>query len=58
MLFDWQAARHRRPEFEQAAKAIEAAIDACLKDPAMRTADLGGKLGTKAFTRQAANLIG
>jgi 3-isopropylmalate dehydrogenase len=58
MLFDWQAARHRRPEFEQAAKAIEAAIDASLQNPATRTPDLGGKLGTKAFTRQVANLIG
>ena len=29
-----------------------------MKHPAMRTADLGGKLGTKAFTRQVVELIG
>jgi len=58
MLLEWLAARHQRPEFEQAAKAIEAAIDASLKDPATRTADLGGKLGTQAFGKQVAGLIG
>ncbi len=58
MLFEWLATRHKRPEFDQAAKAIEAAIDASLKDPATRTADLGGKLGTQAFSKQVASLIG
>ena len=29
-----------------------------LKDPATRTADLGGKLGTRAFARHVASLIG
>ena len=58
MLLEWLAARHRRPEFEQAAKAIETAIDASLQSPATRTADLGGKLGTKAFTRQVVESIG
>jgi isocitrate/isopropylmalate dehydrogenase len=33
-----------------AADAIEAALDACLADPARRTRDLGGALGTKDFT--------
>ncbi|HET9403229.1 MAG TPA: isocitrate/isopropylmalate dehydrogenase family protein [Burkholderiales bacterium] len=58
MLFEWLAARHRRPEFEQAAKAIESAIDTSLKDAATRTADLGGKLGTKAFAATVAARIG
>jgi 3-isopropylmalate dehydrogenase len=58
MLFEWLAARHKRPELGQAAKAIESAIDASLKDPATRTADLGGKLGTRAFARHVAGLIG
>jgi 3-isopropylmalate dehydrogenase len=58
MLFEWLAARHKRPELDQAAKAIESAIDASLKDPATRTADLGGKLGTRAFARHVAGLIG
>ena len=58
MLFEWLAARHRRSELDQAANAIESAIDASLKDPATRTADLGGKLGTRAFARHVAGLIG
>ena len=58
MLFEWLAVRHKRPELEQAARAIESAIDASLKDPATRTADLGGKLGTRAFARHVAALIG
>jgi len=58
MLLEWLAARHKRSEFEQAAKAIEAAIDASLKDPATRTADLGGKLGTQAFGKHIASRVG
>ena len=50
MLLDWLATRHGRPAFAAAAQAIDAAIDALLKDPARRTPDLGGPLGTKAFT--------
>src|SRR6187549_3652921 len=58
MLLEWLAARHRRPEFEQAAKAIETAIDASLQSPATRTADLGGKFGTQAFGKHIAGLVG
>ena len=50
LLLGWLARRHQRPEFAQAERDLEAAIDALIKDPATRTADLGGKLGTKAFT--------
>ena len=57
MLFDWLAARHSRAEFDQAAKAIEAAIDAALKSPATRTRDLGGTLGTQAFAKHIADQI-
>jgi 3-isopropylmalate dehydrogenase len=45
-------------ELDQAARAIESVIDAVLKDPTTRTADLGGKLGTRAFARHVAALIG
>ena len=58
MLLEWFAARHRRPEFVRAAQAIEAVIDASLQNSATRTADLGGKLGTKAFGKHVAGLIG
>lgn len=33
-----------------AADAIEAAVGECLRSPATRTGDLGGELGTRAFT--------
>ncbi len=58
MLFEWLATRHKRPEFDQAAKAVETAIDAALQKPDTRTRDLGGKLGTKAFGKHVAGLIG
>ena len=58
MLFEWLAARHKRPEFEAAAKTIEAAIDAALKSPYTRTVDLKGRLGTQAFAKHVAGLIG
>jgi isocitrate/isopropylmalate dehydrogenase len=58
MLLEWLAGRHKRPEFEQAAKAIEGAIDTALQNPDTRTADLKGKLGTEAFGKHIAGLIG
>ncbi|MGH8642097.1 MAG: isocitrate/isopropylmalate dehydrogenase family protein [Burkholderiales bacterium] len=58
MLLEWLAARHKRPEFERAAKAIESAIDAALQSPDTRTADLKGKLGTRAFGNHIAGLVG
>ena len=51
MLLEWLAAKHKRPEFDAAAKAIEAAIDASLQSPETRTPDLGGKLGTRAYAK-------
>jgi isocitrate/isopropylmalate dehydrogenase len=42
MLLQWLG-------FEQAHDAIDSAIDRLLEDPARRTKDLGGPLGTKAF---------
>lgn len=51
MLLTWLAARLKRPEFAKAGAAIEAAVEATLDDPATRTGDLGGTLGTKAFTQ-------
>ena len=42
MLLDWM-------KLEKAAKAIDAAVDKVLSQPEKRTADLGGRLGTRAF---------
>ena len=49
MLLGWLARRHGRPEFAEAERAIDAAVDALIADPKQRTADLGGPLGTKGF---------
>ena len=50
MLLQWLGIRHRNEAFARAHRAIDAAIDALLDDPARRTRDLGGTLGTRAFT--------
>ena len=51
MLLGWLGRRHRHESFAVAERAIEAAVDALLRDPATRTHDLGGTLGTRAWTR-------
>lgn len=48
------AMRRQRPGFDAAARAIEAAIDAALQSPDTRTVDLGGILGTRAFSAKIA----
>ena len=58
MLFDWLGMRHKRPEFDSAAKTIEAAIDTALQKPETRTPDIGGKIGTQAFAKTVADLVG
>ncbi|HET9577752.1 MAG TPA: isocitrate/isopropylmalate dehydrogenase family protein [Usitatibacter sp.] len=50
MLLEWLAIRHRNDAFARAQALIEASVDALLADPARRTHDLGGPLGTGAFT--------
>ena len=50
MLLDWLAIHHNKHAFHVAAQQIESAIDAVLSSPNLRTKDLGGPLGTKAFT--------
>ena len=50
MLLDWHARRSAgRENFARAAAEIERVADELVVDPARRTADLGGKLGTRAF---------
>ena len=49
MLLEWLSIHHRRAEFAAASRAIDAAVDTLLGDPARRTRDLGGALGTQAF---------
>ena len=49
MLLGWLGRRHGRDVFGRAERALDAAVDALIRDPATRTRDLGGPLGTKAF---------
>ena len=49
MLLEWLSIRHANEAFARAHSAIESAVDSLLADPARRTADLGGNLGTRAF---------
>lgn len=50
MLLQWLSTKHGEDRFAAAGRRIEEAVDAALRDPAGRTADLGGRLGTRAFT--------
>jgi len=49
MMLEWLGAKRGQAPLREAAAAIEAAVDRTLADPATRTADLGGPLGTRAF---------
>ena len=49
MLLGWLGERHAKPGFGEAQAALEAAVTALLREPATRTRDLGGKLGTRDF---------
>jgi isocitrate/isopropylmalate dehydrogenase len=49
MLLEWLSEKRRSKACRDAAKAIQEAVDRVLADPARRTADLGGTLGTGAF---------
>ena len=57
MLLDWLSIRHKRSDFDAAAKAIDTAINTALQKPETRTPDIGGMLGTQAFARHVASLI-
>lgn len=49
LLLDWLGRRHGNKTLITGAQLIEHSLDALLCDPASRTPDLGGKLGTKAY---------
>ncbi|HEY2337533.1 MAG TPA: isocitrate/isopropylmalate dehydrogenase family protein [Burkholderiales bacterium] len=49
MLLEWLSERKKAKACGKAAEAINAAVDKVLANPKTRTADLGGKLGTKEF---------
>jgi 3-isopropylmalate dehydrogenase len=49
MLLEWLGERRKSENLAGAGKAIDAAVDKVLSSQETRTADLGGKLGTRAF---------
>ena len=57
MLCDWLGTKHKRPEFNQAATAMEKAIDTVLADPKSRTRDLGGSMACDAFAKAVAGVV-
>ncbi|WP_328603623.1 isocitrate/isopropylmalate family dehydrogenase [Amycolatopsis sp. NBC_00345] len=57
MLLDWRGRRDTNPQLVEAAELITRAVDAVLDNPATRTADLGGSLGTAAFAARVADTI-
>lgn len=57
MLLDWMGRRHGEAKFTEAASLIEAAVEATLDDPALRTRDLGGPLGTDEFTTRVCQAL-
>ncbi|MEO8883252.1 MAG: isocitrate/isopropylmalate family dehydrogenase [Devosia sp.] len=58
MLLHWLGTRRGSPTLIAAAAAIEEALDMTVANPLWRTADLGGPLGTSAFTDRVAANIG
>jgi len=57
MLLAWLGERRGDDKFVGAARAIDAALDATIADPASRTPDLGGTLGTDAFGERVAMAV-
>ena len=50
MLLGWLARKHGDEAYAEAERTIDAIVNEVITDPATRTRDLGGPLGTAAFT--------
>jgi 3-isopropylmalate dehydrogenase len=57
MMLSWLGEHRKLPALEAAGQAIEAAVDRVLADPASRTRDLGGTIGTREFGERVANAL-
>jgi 3-isopropylmalate dehydrogenase len=51
MLVDWLGAKRGNEAFRAAGSAMHAAVEQVLANPETRTADIGGRIGTKAFSK-------
>ena len=58
MLLAWLGERRGDDKLVRAAATIEAALDHVIAEPAGRTPDMGGKLGTDAFGKRVAEAVG
>jgi 3-isopropylmalate dehydrogenase len=57
MLLEWVGEKKRMPACSEAGRAIDAAVDRVLSRKECRTADLGGKLGCRAFGAAVAGAL-
>lgn len=57
MLLDWRGRRDGDSALVTAAARIEAAVERVIDDPATRTRDLGGTLGTAEFTEHVVKQV-
>jgi isocitrate/isopropylmalate dehydrogenase len=57
MLLDWHGQRSGNSQLTDAAMLVERAVDEVLEDPRTRTRDLGGSLGTDAFTNAVVDVV-
>ena len=57
MLLEWLGKNRDRDGFSKAGAAIHHAVEATLANAATRTADIGGHIGTKAFTQCVVSAI-
>ncbi len=57
MLLAWLGERRGNDNLVKAAQAIETALDKVIADPATRTPDMGGTLGTDAFADKVAQAV-
>jgi 3-isopropylmalate dehydrogenase len=58
MLLDWRGRRDEQSRLIEASAAIEGAIDRVLSNPATRTRDIGGTLGTDSFSAAVCAAMG
>ena len=58
MLADWIGERRESGKFRAAGQAMHAAVEKVLANPETRTADIGGRIGTRAFSQAVIAALG
>ncbi|HEY1227295.1 MAG TPA: isocitrate/isopropylmalate family dehydrogenase, partial [Ramlibacter sp.] len=58
MLVEWIGDKRRNAAFSAAGQAMHAAVETVLANPGTRTADIGGRIGTKAFSQAVVAALG